>query len=257
MVGIGGGAPSERHDIRLGDVIVSIPSFYQKSGNHGGVVQYDYGGTIRDKCFQSARYLNQPPRALLTAVAGLRARYRRRGNDIDATINRILQQSPRLRKEYGRPDPCTDRLYSGGVVGDLHHTVKRPDEGANLGPKLTQRRQRTEEEDDPTVHYGLIASADTFMDDAEIRDILAEELDVMCFEMEAAGLMNNFPCLVIRGICDYSDAHWAKDWRGYAAIAAAAYARDVLHEVMGHQLEAEKGIGQLLEQSEFCLYTPS
>ncbi|KAF4510681.1 hypothetical protein G6O67_002556 [Ophiocordyceps sinensis] len=107
---------------------------------------------------------------------------------------------------------------------------------------------RTEEEDDPTVHYGLIASADTFMDDAEIRDILAEELDVMCFEMEAAGLMNNFPCLVIRGICDYSDAHWAKDWRGYAAIAAAAYARDVLHEVMGHQLEAEKGIGQLLEQ---------
>lgn len=38
VVGIGGGAPSFEHDIRLGDVVVGKPT-----GDHGGVIQYDYG----------------------------------------------------------------------------------------------------------------------------------------------------------------------------------------------------------------------
>jgi nucleoside phosphorylase len=35
---------------------------------------------------------------------------------------------------------------------------------------------------------------------------------MLCFEMEAAGLINRFLCLVIRGICDYSDTHKNKEW---------------------------------------------
>jgi len=54
---------------------------------------------------------------------------------------------------------------------------------------------------------------------------------MLCFEMEAAGLMNQLPCLVIRGICDYSDSHKNKDWQGYAALAAAAYAKILLSVV--------------------------
>jgi hypothetical protein len=46
--------------------------------------------------------------------------------------------------------------------------------------------------------------------------------------MEAAGLMNSFPCLVIRGICDYADSHKNKDWQGYAAAVAAAYSKELL-----------------------------
>jgi hypothetical protein len=49
--------------------------------------------------------------------------------------------------------------------------------------------------------------------------------------MEAAGIMNHFPCLVIRGICDYSDSHKNKRWQGHAAMAAAAYAKDLLGEI--------------------------
>lgn len=41
MVGIGDGAPSRKHDIRLGDVVVSIPG-----NGQGGVFQYDFGKTI-------------------------------------------------------------------------------------------------------------------------------------------------------------------------------------------------------------------
>jgi hypothetical protein len=46
--------------------------------------------------------------------------------------------------------------------------------------------------------------------------------------MEAAGLMDNFPCLVIRGVSDYSDSHKNKDWQGYAAATAASYAKELL-----------------------------
>ena len=52
---------------------------------------------------------------------------------------------------------------------------------------------------------------------------------MLCFEMEAAGLMDEFPCLVIRGICDYSDSHKNDEWHKYAALTAAAYVREVLH----------------------------
>jgi transcription initiation factor TFIIIB Brf1 subunit/transcription initiation factor TFIIB len=40
--------------------------------------------------------------------------------------------------------------------------------------------------------------------------------------------MNSFPCLVIRGICDYADSHKNKRWQPYAAGTAAAYAKELL-----------------------------
>ncbi|KAL6901318.1 P-loop containing nucleoside triphosphate hydrolase protein [Trichoderma evansii] len=84
------------------------------------------------------------------------------------------------------------------------------------------------------------------MEDAQIRDILAEELDVLCFEMEAAGLMNSFPCLVIHSICDYSDRHWFKEWRGYAAMAAAAYAKALLGTLPASDVDRMQTIKDLL-----------
>ena len=74
-----------------------------------------------------------------------------------------------------------------------------------------------------------IASGNQVIKDAAVRDRLSAELGgVLCFEMEAAGLMNSFPCLVVRGICDYADSHKNKRWQPYAAGTAAAYAKEVL-----------------------------
>jgi nucleoside phosphorylase len=79
------------------------------------------------------------------------------------------------------------------------------------------------------VHYGTIASGNQVMKSAAERDKVSTELGgVLCFEMEAAGLMNNFPCLAIRGICDCADSHKNKRWQAYAAATAAAYAKEVL-----------------------------
>lgn len=70
---------------------------------------------------------------------------------------------------------------------------------------------------DMSVHFGLIASGNQVIKDAALRNKLNKDLGghLLYIEMEAAGLMNNFPCIIIRGICDYADSHKNKDWQIY------------------------------------------
>jgi nucleoside phosphorylase len=240
MVGVGGGAPSEKHDIRLGDIVVSAPR-----NGQGGVLQYSFGKAVQDQRFQHTGFLNQPPMVIRTAVQGLTARYKTEGHQFQETIDSILKRKPRLEKEYQRPNPSSDRLYKSTVT----HAPDDSDCTKVCTQDLSDLKSRDERgkyEDNPTIHYGLIASADQLMKDALLRDKLVKEEDVLCFEMEAAGLMNHFPCLVIRGICDYSDTHKNKDWQGYAAMAAAAYAKDLLCEIHPNKVEAESRISDVL-----------
>ncbi|KAK6514396.1 hypothetical protein TWF506_008791 [Arthrobotrys conoides] len=80
---------------------------------------------------------------------------------------------------------------------------------------------------DIQIHYGLIASGNQVIKNATLRDRLNDSLggNVLCIEMEAAGLMDDFPCIVIRGICDYADSSKNDEWQEYAAATAAAYAK--------------------------------
>jgi nucleoside phosphorylase len=241
MVGIGGGAPSPKHDIRLGDVVVSA------TGNAtGGVFQYDFGKTIQGQEFQETGFLNKPPTVLRAAVNGLKAQYESEGHQLEEAINCILEKKSRLRKKYKRPDPSSDRLYQSGIAHPPDGEASCAAVCGNDPSNLTSRRERTEDEDNPTIHYGLIASANQLMKDASVRDKLAADKDVLCFEMEAAGLMNEFPCLVIRGICDYSDSHKNKEWQGYAAMAAAAYTKDLLCRIPPNRVEIENRLGDIL-----------
>jgi nucleoside phosphorylase len=241
MVGIGGGAPSRRHDIRLGDIVVSAP----RDGK-GGVFQYDFGKTVQDQSFRSTGFLNQPPAVLRAAVNGLKAQCESEGHLLEDAINSILKKKPRLQQKYKRPDPSCDRLYQTRVTHPLNDEASCAAVCGDDLSCLILRSNRTESEDNPTIHYGLIASANQLMKDASVRDTLVAEKDVLCFEMEAAGLMNHFPCLVIRGICDYSDSHKNKEWQGYAAMAAAVYAKDLLCRIAPNRVEAEKKIGDIL-----------
>ncbi|KAH7187396.1 hypothetical protein DER44DRAFT_130688 [Fusarium oxysporum] len=241
MVGIGGGAPTPEHDIRLGDVVVSA------SGHgKGGVFQYDFGKAVQGQEFQETGFLNQPPTILRAAVHGLLTQYKRKGHQIDKHIDNILVENPRLKKEFQRPESSTDRLYYSSKV---HPTDDQSGCAKTCGgdpSTLVVRPDRKEYEDNPAIHYGLIASSNRLMKDAPTRDTLAAKKGVLCFEMEAAGLMNHFPCLVIRGICDYSDSHKNKEWQGFAAMMAAAYAKDLLHQIPPSKVEAEKPISEVL-----------
>ncbi|KAJ5685122.1 hypothetical protein N7536_007741 [Penicillium majusculum] len=241
MVGIGGGVPT-RHDIRLGDIVVSSPGH-----GKGGVLQYDFGKKIQGQVFQETGSLNQPPQLLSTAVSGLATQYELEGHQLEEAIGDVLSKYPRLRKKYQRPEASSDMLYLSGVI---HPIDDESCCGAVCGDDpsklITTRPKRTKDDDNPMVHYGLIASASRLMNDATVRDRLAAEKDVLCFEMEAAGLMNHFPCLVIRGICDYSDSHKNKEWQGYAAMAAVAYAKDILCRIPPRKIENEKRIAEIL-----------
>ncbi|RHZ60776.1 hypothetical protein CDV55_105026 [Aspergillus turcosus] len=241
MVGVGGGAPSPNHDIRLGDIVVSKPG-----QGTGGVIQLDFGKAIQDQNFLPTGFLNQPPLFLLTAVNGLKTKYKIDGHQLKETIAGVLEKKPRLQKDYSRPNPDTDKLYRSSVVHPPGNGVTCVGVCDDSPSALVLRPQRTEHEDNPMIHYGLIASSNRLIKDAFIRDKLAAEKDVLCFEMEAAGLMDHFPCLVIRGICDYSDSHKNKEWQGYAAMAAAAYAKDLLSKIPPSRIEAQKKITDII-----------
>jgi nucleoside phosphorylase len=244
MVGIGGGAPSQKHDIRLGDVVVSAP----RDGKHGGVIQYDFGKTIQNQSFKQTGFQNQPPTILRAAVNGLKAQYEIEGNAIDSAIQEVLKRLPRLQKNYSRPSQENDILFHSHVVHpEDDHLGCCPTTCGREGDAVTvERPRRTGDDENPAIHYGLIASANQVMRDALVRDQLIQEHGVLCFEMEAAGIMNHFPCLVIRGICDYSDSHKNKEWQGYAAMVAAAYAKDLLRRISPTKVEAEKTIKETL-----------
>lgn len=216
MVGIGGGVPNNIADIRLGDVVVSEPT-----GSYGGVVQYDYGKALSSG-FHRTGMLNRPPQILLTALSKVQSNHLTEGSKIADFLAEVEQKVPRPASRFTRPTQ-EDLLF----LSDYHHIDSRSTTcNACDHTQIVSRPPRDHKE--PLIHYGLIASGNQLVRDSKLRDLLSDELGVFCVEMEAAGLSNNFPCLVIRGICDYADSHKNKDWQGYASAAAAAYAKELL-----------------------------
>ncbi|KAF7169684.1 hypothetical protein CNMCM6106_004524 [Aspergillus hiratsukae] len=217
MVGIGGGVPSKSADIRLGDVVVSKPT-----ATSGGVIQYDYGKTLRGGRFQRTGSLNKPPPVLLKAVAQMESDYMIGKNLVSKIIGDALQKEE-IREKFTRPG-C-DWLFKW----TYDHEGEEADCSACDHKQLVDRPPRTN--DEPYIHHGLIASGDQVIKDAKTRNFIAQDLDILCFEMEAAGLMDELSSLAIRGICDYCDSHKNKQWQGYAALTAAAYAKVLLSVV--------------------------
>jgi nucleoside phosphorylase len=215
MVGIGGGVPSAEVDIRLGDVVVSQPQW-----SFGGVVQYDFGRRTPSG-LERIGSLNAPPQILLSAVSNIQANKMVGKNTLPDHLS-TLERYPAFQRRRAGPDLLFEAAYNH-------------EHGATCDQCSAESRQpRTEREGGAavTVHYGTIASGNQVMKDAAERDRVSAELGgVLCFEMEAAGLMNSFPCLVIRGISDYADTHKNKQWQAYAAGTAAAYAKELLSAI--------------------------
>ena len=226
MVGIGGGAPRKGADIRLGDVVVSKPT-----GDFGGVVQYDFGKTVAQGVFERTGSLNKPPQILLTAITRLQADQMVETSRIPKYLAEMIATYPRMRAEFTYRGQEQDRLFD---AASDHRGLETSCDNCELS-RLVTRSAR--ERRDPVIHYGLIASGNQVIKHGGTRDKLGQELGILCFEMEAAGLMDNFPCLVIRGICDYADSHKNKQWQGYAAATAAAYAKELLSIIHPNQVE--------------------
>ncbi|KAF3277036.1 hypothetical protein TWF970_005902 [Orbilia oligospora] len=216
MVGIGGGVPDNDADIRLGDIVVSIPTT-----NLPGVVQYDLGKTVAGGHFQRIGVLNKPPHALLSAVSKLRADHKTKEPSISRFIAQAIQKYPLIQDNFTYPGAQQDQLFDW----EYEHTGGETCRNCDIN-RIERRTSRSSPE--PRIHYGVIASGNQVIKHGQMRNKLAKEMGVYCVEMEAAGLMDTFPCLVIRGICDYADSHKNKKWQDYSAATAAAYTKELL-----------------------------
>ncbi|KAL4942307.1 nucleoside phosphorylase domain-containing protein [Aspergillus oleicola] len=227
MIDIGGGVPALRHDIRLGDVVVGKPT---KSS--GGVYQCDAD-------FEHTSTLNKPPFVLLNALSRLQANHILSGSRISELLETMLDKFPMMRERI-IPTEADDLFIAQYKHSGPKGTCSRCDKRFLVARHCKQQNLK-----DPQIHYGLIASVTQVVRDGQLRDRLASQFGNLCFEMEAAGLMDNFPCLVIRGISDYADSHKNDNWQGYAASTAAAYAKELLPVIPPEEVENERMISQL------------
>ncbi|RDW79916.1 hypothetical protein BP6252_04554 [Coleophoma cylindrospora] len=249
-VGIGGGVWAETSDVRIGDIVVSEPA-----GGYSGVEQYSFGKALENGNFERTGIQRPPPEEILTAIGKLKSDFVRERTDLATTIAKFQMKRP---FRYLGAD--NDRLFKTGST----HKASSPD---CAGCDLSQLVKRTPREPPfveglpgPQIHYGLIASADQLMKDSKLRDSLNKSCGghIRCFEMEAAGLMNNFPCLVIRGISDYSDSHKRSDkgWHGFAAAMAAAYARELVKILPLNALAKEYTLAEVASKEGPLLVIP-
>ncbi|KAK8131917.1 hypothetical protein PG999_000090 [Apiospora kogelbergensis] len=228
-------------------------------GGFPGVVQWDMGKATTGG-FERSGALNNPPSVLLTAMGKLETTHELVGPRIPKYLEEMGQRWPRLAQRYLRSSALEDTLFRG----DYQHVAKSSSDDGLEGEdyddgdeqeaescrhcdetKVVRRRPR-----EMRIHYGLIASGNQVIKDAASRDKLNKDLggSVLCLEMEAAGLMNNFPCLVIRGICDYADSHKNKNWQEHAAAVAAAYAKELLCTIIAEDVDSEVPVKEVVDK---------
>ncbi|KAB2569968.1 hypothetical protein DBV05_g11356 [Lasiodiplodia theobromae] len=238
LVGIGGGIarPDDGKDIRLGDIVVSAPG-----GSTGGVVNYDLMKAKADGK-ELKGFLNSPPPLLLHAVANLQSRHEQEPSAVPQILAEMREQNPFMFTKrnnnpgFGYQGSENDRLFEPSYI----HVGGRDCKKCSSENEVVREPRDIPEE--PEIHYGVIASGNTLVKDADEQQELLNRIsslsdDCMCLEMEAAGLMNDFPCLVIRGICDYADSHKNDRWQRYAAATAAAFAKELLGVVRSRKVE--------------------
>ncbi|PMD51264.1 purine and uridine phosphorylase [Hyaloscypha bicolor E] len=219
LVGIGAGIPSEENDIRLGDVVISIPS-----GNLGGVVQFDFGTEYADRPFQLKGSLNKPPDALAAATSSFEINDQMGKSKIPQLLAQAQKKMVKNPSRYRYPGVEKDHLFPPNYPCKSEGRTCRDCDKNQVDLRRSGYRSCV----DPIIHYGIIASGSKLMRNPLLRDELMEKYGAKCIEMEAAGIMNKLPCLVIRGICDYADSHKNDFWQDYAALAASACARELL-----------------------------
>ncbi|KAL6717826.1 hypothetical protein ACLMJK_003911 [Lecanora helva] len=223
FVGIGGGVPRSpppddpEEDIHLGDVVLG---WAERTGDPG-VVQWDYVRYHDAERVELLGSLDKPDRRLIGALGPILRDQISGRNLFHEHLSRLSSMS-----KFAHPGLEQDKLFES----DYRHTANRFDCTECDEGSLLKRPSRLSPA--PVLHQGTIASGNTVMQDAKQRDRISKRFyNAICFEMEAAGTMDETHCLVIRGISDYADTHKNSRWQHYAAATAAAFARQLLFTI--------------------------
>jgi nucleoside phosphorylase len=242
LVGICSGVPygDDFNDIFLGDVIVS-----------DGLVQYDLGKRLPDQFMRKdtlRNNLGRPNQQIRSLLAMLRTDRRRRllsdrlsryltviGKELwrgrsgypGAQKDRLFNPSYRHKHHDALCDICGNSSEGRACYRALFATCEELDCQENM---VIRRRNDSLETPKQAVHFGVIASGDTLMMSGQDRDKIASGEDIIGFETEGAGVWDNLPCIVVKGVYDYADSHRNKEWQSFAAASAAACMRALLDE---------------------------
>jgi Phosphorylase superfamily len=230
--------------------VVSYPT-----GSYGGVVRYDFGAWT-DKGLQIRGHINSPPPYLLAAVNILRTKHSNSGTKIPVFLKTIRSNICNDRQNFEDQGAAQDRLFQD----DCSHPEQRRNDNCEDCCDLSRSQMRNQrgveaarEIDVPKIHYGNIGSSNQLQISACTRNQHHKQLGVICFEMEGAGVMQAHPCLVIRGICDYSDSHKNKKWQSYAAATAAAYAKEFLEVLPASNFAPSPSANQIKESGKLLI----
>jgi nucleoside phosphorylase len=213
VVGICGAVPfvpESKAEIVLGDVIISE-----------AIIQHDFGQQLPDQFVRKNRILDALGRPD-TRIRSLLTKLKLVSNRRDLRRKMIayletLRRDPDLEAQY--PGVTYDRLFEAAYC---HRDNTLSCDECQCSGKLVARHRLMDDDVQPVIHFGLVASGDTVMKSGEERDAIAKQENVLCFEMESAGVWDTFPCVVIKSACDYADSHKTKAWQRYAAATAAA-----------------------------------
>ncbi|KAK5075727.1 hypothetical protein LTR70_010044 [Exophiala xenobiotica] len=250
VAGICGGVPQppDAAEIFLGDVIIST-----------GLVQIDFGRQLvngiqrKDTLDDNLGRPNTEIRGFLGHLQGYLGRKNLRSR-VQQAIKEVLEIDD--FKTSPHPAPETDQLY----VASYRHKHRIQGEGTcivcdacigdndsvcdvalkasctDLGCNRIVQRIRPAVV--PQIFFGKLAESNQVMKSSLHRDNFAKEEKVLGYEMEGAGVWDNFPTIVIKGVCDYADSHKNKTWQPYAALTGAATAKAVLLAWSGIDEEA-------------------
>ncbi|KAF4344586.1 kinesin light chain [Fusarium beomiforme] len=233
LVGVAAGLPdlSQNRDIRLGDVLVGLPS-----GDSAGLIAYDLGKETENG-FELLRHGHS--QAVTEPIVRSAI-----GNIKFQALNESEAFLPYFEK-------IADLQHATGTFADpgQHKDILYDDNGQAIQRPRRPTHQRTR------VWYGSIGSGDKLLKRAEVRNKLRDKYDIIGLEMEAAGITNRIPVGVIRGVCDYGDRHKNKNWQPYAAAMAASYARALL-DVIRPPLPSASSSDPADKGPEPCYYLP-
>ncbi|KAL6231675.1 hypothetical protein BDW75DRAFT_36773 [Aspergillus navahoensis] len=240
VVGICGGAPPppEYQEIFLGDVIIS-----------NLVIEYDFGrqypGGFQRKTGVKDM-LGRPGREIRALLNGLEAENARRELQdhaqqylytlqqtgikwIHPGVNDILFKARYLHKHYSDASAAGCSCFGSDAPDQICEEALGKDCNELHCDHCQQVRCRESAEVVQTsIYIGPVASADTVMKSGQHRDEIAKRENVIGFEMEGAGVWDNVPCIIIKGVCDYADSHKSKLWQAYAAATGASVAKAFL-----------------------------
>ncbi|KAM0513499.1 hypothetical protein ACHAPE_007761 [Trichoderma viride] len=154
--------------------------------------------------------------------------------------------------EYSDPVCEESRLLACDVLEcDEKYVIPRQRLGTN---RQLEQQKTSEEARVPSVFIGRFGSSDTMLRSGEHRDLIAKHYGVLAFEMEGAGVWDELPCIIVKGVCNYADSHTNNHWQNFAAATAASVAKSLVERYTktdkSAMIQTQKQLKDMMEDKE-------